>query len=216
MSNHEESYLINNILLIYTIGLIVVVNAPGLIDPNTTISYFINNCVPSFVKGLMVAAMFAVMMSTIDSWLNTTAVLIGHDIFGRLYPKSRKQIMVGKQATVIVGAIAMLLAFNIHSIVGAIWTAYNFWEPMIMVPLCAGFMGFRTASESYFASLVGGILGISIGYLYAGELGTISIAFGVIISTIIFYFAHLYIKTYKLHLIPTEPMPNMTLRFSYA
>ena len=192
-------------IMIYTIGLVVVVRTSGFaIGSDTVLSYFINNCVPYLLKSFMIAGMFAIIMSTADSWLNNMAVLMGHDIYSRLgsYKGEDVQVEIGRKMTCGIAIVAICAAYCIDSIVNAIWMAYNFWEPLVMIPLCAGFMGIRTAEASYQASVMGGIFGVYMGYMYVGELGTVTIASGVICNVIAFSLVHQFVKKYRPHLIP--------------
>ena len=147
--------------LIYMIGLIVVVKAPEL-APTDVFSYFMHNCVPRVVKTMLVVGMFVIIMSTVDSWLHTTAVLVGYDIFGRdflrkKYRNERRQMNIIRGSTIVIGSLSVLCALHITDIVKTIWMICNIWDPLILVPLCAGFMGFRTANITYGISVIGGI-----------------------------------------------------------
>lgn len=64
------------------------------IDPNTAFIYFIANHLMIGIKGVVIAGLLAVIMSTADSWLNTTSVLCSHDIVGKLIPLTEKQALI--------------------------------------------------------------------------------------------------------------------------
>lgn len=188
--------------MVHIMGFIVVCRFPN-IDSAQTFSYFLRFCIPEFVQCLLMAAMFAIIISTIDSWLNSTAFLIGHDIYGRLFSYSQeKQAKITKVSTTITGLLSLLIALKMNSIVETVWLICNVWDPIIMIPLCVGFMGFRTAKLTYIVSVVSGAIGVLTGYIVAGELGTISIAFGVVFNTIGFFSTHyFYIKPKRPDLI---------------
>ena len=71
------------VITISLIGFLVRVKAPN-IDPSTSLLHFIANYLCIGVKGLVIAGLLAVTMSTADSWLNTTSILIAHDIIKKL------------------------------------------------------------------------------------------------------------------------------------
>ncbi|MHC0448574.1 MAG: sodium:solute symporter family transporter [Candidatus Lariskella arthropodorum] len=71
------------LLIICLIGLIIRVKVAD-IDSDHAFIYFISNYLSVEIKGLMVAGLIAVIMSTADSWLNTTSILITHDIIGSI------------------------------------------------------------------------------------------------------------------------------------
>ncbi|MHC0448598.1 MAG: sodium:solute symporter family protein [Candidatus Lariskella arthropodorum] len=135
------------LLIICGIGLIIRVKAPD-IDPDQAFVYFISNYVSVGVKGFIIAGLLAVIMSTADSWLNTTSVLIAHDIIGKIVPLTEKQaLFTARIATFVVCALAIDFARKESSIMELMWSAENFWGPIIAIPLIAGFLKFQTNSN---------------------------------------------------------------------
>ncbi len=194
-------------LMIYMIGLIVVVKSPEM-TPINAFSYFMHNCVPQVVGTMLVVGMFAIIMSTADSWLHATATLIGYDLTNRWYDNEGRRMRMIKKSTIIIGILSMFFALHMDDIVKTTWMICNIWEPIVLIPLCAGFMGFRTANVTYGISVMGGVLGVVMGYMYAGELGTISVATGVIMNAFVFALTHCLIKKYRPHLMPTRIFTN--------
>lgn len=76
--------------IICSIGFMIKAKAPD-ISPSTAFVYFIENYVSIGLKGVIIAGILAVIMSTADSWLNTTSVLTVHDIIRKLVPLTEKQ-----------------------------------------------------------------------------------------------------------------------------
>ncbi len=71
--------------IVALIGLITYIYNPN-IDPDTALYFFIQNYLPSGVIGLMIAGILAIVMSTQDSFLNTTSTLIARDICKQIWP----------------------------------------------------------------------------------------------------------------------------------
>ncbi len=178
-------------LIICLIGFIVKVKAPD-VDPNVAFFYLINNYLPVGVTGLLVTGILAAIMSTADSWLNTTSVLCAHDIGKGLFPRitDRQELFIARISVLCIGAFAAMLALAGTSLMALEWLAGNFWLPVIFVPLAAGLLKFRTSHWSFIGSIIGGVAGVLIGRYTSGEFATISLLFGVMSSTLGLFGTH--------------------------
>ena len=144
--------------------------------------YFISHQLPAGIAGLIVSALIAAAMSSIDSGVNSVSAVLTTDMFGRLYPKGREvlnSVALARTLTMVVGAIAtllaMLFAYWIREIAGDVnildLMAKGF--NMFLGPLFALFFigmfipraGARTANTS---ALVG--MAVSIAWSYWPEL----------------------------------------------
>ncbi|CAG7597509.1 sodium:solute symporter family protein [Hyalomma marginatum] len=124
-------------------------------------------------------------MSTADSWLNNTSVLVTHDIVKKLIPLTEKQaITIARLSTFGVAGLAVLLSFLEKGIMELEWLSGNFLAPLIIVPLTAGFLKFWTNSKSFIASVTLAILFTCISGYIAGEFATISLMCGMVGSAI--------------------------------
>ena len=92
------------------------------IDPNEAFIYFISHYISVGVKGLIVAGLLAVIMSTADSWLNTTSVLCTHDIIGKIIHLTDKQaLLIARTSTFALCAIAIDLTRKNYGIMELTW-----------------------------------------------------------------------------------------------
>jgi Na+/proline symporter len=185
-------------LVICLIGFIVKVKAPD-VNPNVAFFYLINNYLPIGITGLLVTGILAAIMSTADSWLNTTSVLCAHDIYKGLFPKitSKQELFIARVSVLCIGALATLIALTGTSLIALEWLAGNFWLPVIFVPLAAGLLKFRTNHISFIVAIVGGVIGAVIGKYVSGEFATISVLFGVLGSMVGLFGTHLLQKLLK-------------------
>ncbi|WHQ46477.1 MAG: sodium:solute symporter family protein [Candidatus Midichloria sp.] len=176
-----------NIFFSITICLIsffIKAKAPD-IDPNTAFVHFIANYLIVGIKGLVIAGLLAVIMSTADSWLNTTSVLVTHDIIRRLISLNEKQaLIIARCSTFVIAILAILLSLSGKGVIELEWIGGNFWMPIIIVPLSAGFLKFRTNSKSFIASTTLAIAFTCISGYIVGDFATISLMCGMIGSTI--------------------------------
>jgi SSS family solute:Na+ symporter len=76
------------------------------------VPYFIKTQLPSGVIGLIVAALLAAAMSSLDSDLNSLATVIVDDFYARFRPESddRRRLRVGRIAVTILGVMAIVFS----------------------------------------------------------------------------------------------------------
>ncbi len=172
-------------MVICLIGFIIKVKAPE-IDSNIAFFYLIGNYLPIGVTGLLISGILAAIMSTADSWLNTTSVLCAHDIAKALFPKltDRQELLIARIAVLLISGSATSIALTGTSLMALSWLACNFWLPVIFVPLVAGFLNFQSNHKSFIASTILGATGALLGRHMTGEFATISLLLGVTASAI--------------------------------
>lgn len=171
-------------IIICAIGFMIKVKAPD-ISPTTAFIYFIENYVSIGVKGLIISGILAVIMSTADSWLNTTSVLTVHDIVRKLIPLTEKQALISvKIMTFSIGILAILLTLTGKGIIELGLLASSFWEPLMLVPLAVGFLKFRTNNKSFMSSTIFAISFTAISGYIVGDLAATSLMCGVFGSAI--------------------------------
>ena len=180
-------------IVICLIGFIMKANAPD-IDPSTAFMYFVERYLYVGIKGLMIAGMLAVIMSTADSWLNYASILCAHDVCKRLFPdiSDKQELNIARLSTLGIGIVGIFIALKGKGIMELVWAADNFWIPLITVPLSAGFLKFRTNSKSFIASSVVAVSFTCLGAYIEGTFATISLVLGLIGSTIGLFGMHYY------------------------
>lgn len=174
------------------IGFIVRIKAPN-IDPNTALFYLVSNYLPIGVSGLVITGILAAIMSTADSWLNTVSVMCARDIAKGIFPdmSEKSELKVARVSLVLISIFAVGLSLTGHeSLMGLMWFAENFWAPLVLVPLAAGFMRFKTSNKSFLIAVALGICSTFIGAYIVGEFATISLAAGILGSSAGLFGAH--------------------------
>ncbi|RZI46767.1 hypothetical protein EDM53_03645 [Rickettsiales endosymbiont of Peranema trichophorum] len=173
------------------IGLMMATQQTGLYGDSVFIT-FVDNHLAYGVKGLMIAAMVAVIMSTADSWLNTTSVLLAHDICKRMFPtmKDKTELLIARIATLLMGTLAIVTVWMDQDILDIIWTVNNFWDPLVLVPVAAGFLKFRTTHISYISGACIGIAFTGYAAYLDQQFDTISCVAGLVGSGVGLFGAH--------------------------
>jgi len=118
-----------------------------------------DSVLPMVWKGIFAVALFAAVMSTLDSYAFLSATTIGWDIFGKNgddESKSKSKVKYGLLAT---GIIGIILATVIPSVVDLIYITASIASPgLIPVLTISYFPKFKLASNSAFFIIITGSL----------------------------------------------------------
>lgn len=146
--------------LVGCIGFIALHLKPDL-DPNLALPFVINTVMPVGLKGLAIAGMMAVIMSSADAFLNAAGVAITQDVMKPLLKKDftegKTELLFSRLATFSVGITAVVFSISVESVLDILLYAYNFWTPFILVPLVAGILGYRASSRTFWYGSISGI-----------------------------------------------------------
>jgi SSS family solute:Na+ symporter len=119
------------------VGLVALVRFPGLEDPEAGYVMVMLDVLPDGVRGLLLAAMFAAFMSTIDTQLNWGASYLTHDVYSRFIDSEaseRRLIWVARGSVVLRAAIGAAATMGMDSIAGA-------WKLLATIGAGTGLIG---------------------------------------------------------------------------
>lgn len=108
-------YFMAAIIILPGIALVGILGANGLADPDTAFPYLVNTYLPVGVKGLILCALFASLMSTVDSTFNSLATLWSIDIYKPYINKNASDQQIVKS-----GKKSILIAFISGSLIGIV------------------------------------------------------------------------------------------------
>jgi Na+/proline symporter/signal transduction histidine kinase/ActR/RegA family two-component response regulator len=103
-----------------------------------------------WIRGVIFIAIVAMAMSTMDSCLNSAAVIFSYDLCKSLESIKKyklNEVLISRIFTVIVGIIATILAMSFSSLPAILLFANNFYAPIVTVPVILTIMGFRSSSS---------------------------------------------------------------------
>ncbi len=132
-------------------------------DPNLAMPSVIRTVLPVGVRGIVIAGVISIVMSSADSFLNGAATCCMNDIIKPLRKNplpERQELLLVKLTNCLVGIFAVIFAIMIPSVLDILIYAYNFWAPIIVVPLAAVLLGFRVTKAGFLAGTVAGAIGI--------------------------------------------------------
>lgn len=186
-------------LILYIIALILKIKVQNM-DSNVVFIHFIIHHIAVGFKGLIIAGLLAVAMSTADSHINYTSVLCTHDILRKLVKLTEKQALLAARMFVLfvcfICILSIFLINNTKRLLEVEFFIQNFTMPLMIVPLIAGFLKFRTNSKSFISSTVLAIFFTSMSGFIVGELDTISLMCGMIGSAVGLFGMH-YWQVYQ-------------------
>jgi len=157
-------------LIFFSLGTLLFVyykSQPELLSPvidktDAIFPWFIVNSLPQGVSGLLIAAVFAASMSSLDSSMNSVSTVITTDFIRRLRPLSNegKYLKLARTITIIIGSLGTFVALMM-----ATWGISSLWDQFNMiVGLFAGglggvfVLGIFVKSASGYGALIGLIL----------------------------------------------------------
>jgi SSS family solute:Na+ symporter len=153
------------------------------LDPNLAMPYVISTVLPAGVRGVVIAGVISIVMSSADSFLNGAATSCINDIVKPLRKNQlleRQELLLAKLTNCFVGVLAVIFAIRIRSILDILIYAYNFWAPVILIPLAAVLLGFRVTKAGFLAGTVAGTGGVLIwNGLLESPLGVSGLVVGV-------------------------------------
>ncbi len=137
-----------------------------LIDPtissNLAMPMVIDTVMPIGLKGLVAAAIISVVMSSADSFLNSASVCLIEDVIRPLIPQAknlspRHELGISQILTIFIGLGAVFIAIKIENVLDVLLFAYNFWAPVILIPLISVLMLKKITKQAFWVSAFIGI-----------------------------------------------------------
>lgn len=140
------------------------------------VPYFMSIAFPAGAVGLVIAAILAASLSSIDSAINSCTSVMVIDIYGRLFLKraggldgdDRRQVLVSRLATLAFGLSGTFLATNVSRI-GSLLEIANklinaFTGPLFGIYLLAMFSRRATAGPTLVAGIAGTLTSYAVAY----------------------------------------------------
>ncbi|MCB0717959.1 MAG: hypothetical protein KDD65_05910 [Bacteroidetes bacterium] len=154
---------------------------PGLTEPSEAAFVTLAMAIlPHGLLGIMVAAIFAATMSSVDTMLNWMAAVVTEDVFVPIRrsitgadPSESAQLMAGRLSVAAIGIIAIWIGLGMANFGGAFnvyLKANSLYSPPMFIPVIMGLVYTRTPWWSGMVAFGGGVIAI----LVVSSLATIS------------------------------------------
>lgn len=155
-----------------------------------------------FFGALVFVGISAAIMSTMDSLINTGAMTLSIDLYP-FHEDEEKMLSFSRISTLLVTAVALVIALRIRSILEISWIASDIITTGVFVPLLAGFFWRRGTSKGAAASMLCGLIYCSYNLLISfgvklptfwEQQSAMQVILGVGISTILYVVVSLCTK----------------------
>ena len=202
--NAVNDLFINGLLIFIGLGMAAYFQAfpqrlSGDVETDGILPYFIMHALPPGVSGLMVTAIFAAAMSSVDSGINSLATVVVNDFVRPLWRRplpSLQEMMLARWITVVLGVFATLTAVYAARIEGIV-TMWMKVMGLFSAPVLAIFvLGLFTRRACFVGWLIGALggMGLTLYLQYACkeqlmEIWYFPISF--LVTTVIGYLASL-------------------------
>ena len=174
------------------IGIVALALDPNL-NPNLAMPFVIQQSLPPVLQGVVIAAVIAIIMSSADSFLNAAAISFINDVVAplRKAPQSANSALkTARLITLVVGVLAVVFAVSIESVLGILIYSYNFWAPIVLIPLACAIMGMPVSRIRFGAGAAAGIAGVLIwSYLLGKPWEIDGLVVGVLANFTVFFLA---------------------------
>jgi len=197
-------------------GVMAGVFLPGLEQGDQVFPALVGTLLPAGLAGLVLAALVAALMSSIDSTLNSAAALVTLDFVKPLWPGlgPRRTAWVGRAAIVMFMLLSALVAPVIGGFEGLfhyLQTALAFLVPPVVVIFLFGVFWSRAGARAALATLLGGHA-VSALCFVAVTTGWLELHFTLIAGLIFAASALLFLLS---GLLAAPPSPQQVARFTF-
>ena len=158
----KKSFIIAGITCFFIVSTITFIGVLVLsINPNLKTEEIVKNVIFEYsyvgLKGLTITGIMAMLMSSVDSYINSTSVLFVHDFCKPLGIRIAKDELTASRITSFaITILALLLALSGDSLLNLIILAYSFYVPVVSIPFVMAVLGFRTSTKSVLISMAVG------------------------------------------------------------
>lgn len=161
-------------------------------NPNSAFPLIVNDLLPVGIRGIVIAALLSIILSSAAGFLNAAAIAFVNDIVKPLKRNQEKvnYLKMARVSTILVGVIAIIFAVSIKNVLDILLAAYNFWSPIMLVPLLAAIFNIKASTRDFFAGACLGIIGgLAWDYGLHSPLGISPILFGLLCNLIAFCYS---------------------------
>lgn len=130
---------------------------PSQMDAETGLPLLLRTILPTGIMGLMMSAYFSAVLSTADSCLMAASGNLVTDIVGFKGSSHKKFLRVSQYVTFGIGALAILLASQMQSVLDLMLYSYAFMVSGLFVPILGGlYLKKASPNAAFWSMLVGG------------------------------------------------------------
>jgi SSS family solute:Na+ symporter len=135
---------------------------PTIANPDEAFATIVENLLPTGVRGLVLAAALAAMMSTASGALIASATVAANDVWPRFFGRSKRQeenhdeVRSNRMFTLVLGILAIAIAVALNDVLAALTVAYNILVGGLLVAIIGALVWRRGTRLGALASMIVG------------------------------------------------------------
>jgi solute:Na+ symporter, SSS family len=131
---------------------------PAIGEKDTAFATAVEQLLPAGVRGLVLAAALAALMSTSSGALIASSTVAANDIWPRLTGRSgsKEDVHANRVFTLVLGVAAVVLAILIEGVIAALTVAYNLLVGGLLVAIVGGMVWKRGNRQGALAAMASG------------------------------------------------------------
>lgn len=135
------------------IGMAAHVLMPDLANPNNAFAEMIKSQLPEGIRGLLMAAALAAMMSTASAGLLAASTTLTEDLLPKLRGGKQSSLGVNRLFTLLTGLVVLGIALAVNDVISALTLAYNLLVGGMLIPLIGAIFWKRATTAGAIASM---------------------------------------------------------------
>ncbi|WP_191833045.1 sodium:solute symporter [Pseudomonas fluorescens] len=147
-------------LVCAVIGMAAHVLLPDLANANNAFAAIVKSALPDGIRGLVIAAALAAMMSTASAGLLAASTVLTEDLLPKLRGGKQSSLAINRLFTLLTGIAVLGIALVVEDVISALTLAYNLLVGGMLVPLIGAIFWKR-------ATTAGAITSMALGFITA-------------------------------------------------
>ena len=181
--------------LLCIIGVLILAINPSLAQKDV-IKFLISDYLATGLKGLVLAGVMAMIMSTVDSLINSSSVIIVHDFVKPLKIRFiQNELFSARTVSLFIGFFAIIISIygSDIALLQFFILANSFYTPIVSAPFIMALLGFRSSEKSVLLGMTAGLLTVLIWKIFNIQIGN-SIIFGMTANLTALICSHYLLK----------------------
>ena len=178
------------------VGLLIFAKNPNL-NPDQIITYIIGNYSYTGLKGFTMIGITAMVMSTVDSYINSASVIFANDLcpsVGMEIKNQNQRLFFSRCFAVFMGLAALVVSLSYDDIFELTLITTNFYMPIVTIPLTLAIFGFRSTSKSVLIGMSAGAIAVILWKNYCSETGIDSVIPAMISNLVFLVTSHYLLR----------------------
>ena len=145
-------------LVCAVIGMAAHVLLPDLGNANNAFAAIVKAALPDGIRGLVIAAALAAMMSTASAGLLAASTVLTEDLLPKLRGGKQSSLSMNRLFTLLTGLVVLAIALVVEDVISALTLAYNLLVGGMLVPLIGAIYWKRATTRAAITSMTLGFI----------------------------------------------------------